>query len=274
MGLILATVLAMAAFAANSVLNRMAVGQELIGPVEFAVVRLVAGAAMLGLLVALRGGTVWPGWPGRVAGVAGLSAYLFGFSLAYLDLDAGTGALLLFGTVQVTMFAGALAGGEPVPRTRWLGAALAFAGLALMMAPGASAPSLPHAGLMVLAGIGWGTYSLAGRGTRDALASTGWNFLLSVPLGLSVLPLAEGMATAPGLWLAVLSGTVTSGLGYALWYAVLPRLGATRAAVAQLSVPMIAAAGGALLLAEPVGLRLVLAAALVIGGVTIALGRR
>ena len=199
----------------------------------------------------------------------GLSAYLLGFSLAYRGLDAGTGALVLFGTVQVTMFSGALLAREQVPGRRWAGAGLALAGLALIAAPGVS--GLVPLALMAVAGLGWGIYSLAGRGAIDPLAATGWNFLLSVPLVLPI-GLASGLAPpdATGVALAVVSGAVTSGLGYALWYQVLPRLGAARAAVAQLSVPVIAALGGAVLLAEAPGLRFWLASLLVLGGVALA----
>ncbi|MDP3262063.1 MAG: DMT family transporter [Tabrizicola sp.] len=270
MRLFLLTALTMLAFAANSVLNRWAVGPGHIGAMEFAVIRLVAGAAMLVALVLWqRRGLAWPGRKGRVAGVAGLSAYLIGFSLAYRGLDAGTGALVLFGTVQVTMFAGALVSGEVVPARRWAGAGLALGGLAIIAAPGA-AGLLPLA-LMACAGLGWGVYSLAGRGAVDPLAATAWNFLLSVPLVVP-LGLLAGVATpdATGVALALVSGAVTSGLGYALWYAVLPRLGAARAAVAQLTVPVIAALGGALLLAEMPDLRFWLAAVLVLGGVALA----
>lgn len=270
MRLFLLTVLTMLAFAANSVLNRWAVAPGHIGAVEFAMIRLLAGATMLAALVLWQqGALVWPGARGRGAGVLGLSAYLVGFSLAYLGLDAGTGALVLFGTVQVTMFAGAMASREAVPLRRWLGAGLALAGLALIAAPGAVAPA-PIA-LMAMAGVGWGIYSLAGRGAADPLVATAWNFLLAVPL---VLPLGLLTGVAPpdatGAGLAVASGAVTSGLGYALWYAVLPRLGAGRAAVAQLTVPVIAALGGALLLAEAPGLRFWLASILVLGGVALA----
>lgn len=270
MRLFLLTALTMLAFAANSVLNRWAVGPGHVGAVEFAMIRLLAGAAMLAALVLWRrGGLAWPGGRGRVSGVLGLSAYLIGFSLAYRGLDAGTGALVLFGTVQVTMFLGAVIARETVPVRRWAGAGLALAGLALIAAPGA-APWVPL-GLMAVAGVGWGFYSLAGRGAADPLVATAWNFLMSVPPVL-VLGLVAGVARPDrmGIALAVVSGAVTSGLGYALWYAVLPRLGAARAAVAQLTVPVIAALGGALLLRELPGPRFWGAAVLVLGGVALA----
>lgn len=274
-GLIGWTLVAMVAFAANSVLNRVAVGGGLMEPAGFAVLRLAAGAAMLVLLVALRrrvaGGVWWPGLRGRLSGVAGLLAYLFGFSAAYLVLGAGAGALILFGMVQITMFAGAVLAREEVPARRWIGAAVAFGGLLVLFAPGGGAISLPHAGAMVLAGIGWGVYSLAGRGQADALAATAANFVLALPVGLLVLLVVPfGKVDATGALLAVTSGAITSGLGYALWYRLVPQLGAARAGVAQLSVPVIAALGG-VALGEAVGLRLVLASALVMAGVALGL---
>ncbi len=278
MRLILLTAVTMIAFAGNSLLNRMAVGAGEIGPVAFAQIRLVAGAAMLLALVAVRagtrGGALWPGRRGRLVGAAALLTYLFGFSLAYGALDAGAGALILFGMVQITMFAGAVLAREPVPGLRWLGAGVAFGGLVLLLAPGGAVGSVWHAGAMAIAGVGWGIYSLSGRGQGDALGATAWNFALAVPAGLlagAVLPGGGGVVTAAGAMLAVVSGAVTSGLGYALWYTILPSLGAGRAGVAQLTVPVLAALGGALWLGEPVGLRLVLAGGLVLGGVALAL---
>ena len=277
MRLFLLTALAMCAFAANSVLTRMAVGPGLIDPMGFAVVRLAAGAAMLAAVLAWRavqGGAVWPGWRGRAAGVAGLLVYLTGFSAAYAALDTGVGALILFGVVQITMFAGALLSRDAVPGRRWVGAGLAMAGLAVLLWPGRGAAlSLPHAAAMVAAGIGWGCYSLAGRGQRDAVAATAWNFALALAVvGGAALAgwVAMPMASPRGLALAALSGAVTSGLGYALWYGVVPALGAGRAAVAQLTVPVIAAAAGLALLGEPVGLRFVVAGLCVLGGVALA----
>ena len=271
----------MMAFAGNSLLNRLAVGGGMIGAVPFAEVRLVAGAvSLLGLVAGralLRGGPIWPGARGRLVGTGALLAYLFGFSLAYGALDAGVGALILFGMVQITMFGGALMMGEAVPIQRWLGAALAFGGLVLLAAPGGVAGISWHAVSMAVAGVGWGIYSLSGRGQADALGATAWNFALAVPVGLAlgvVLPQAAVAASAGGIGLAVLSGAVTSGLGYALWYAILPELGAGRAGVAQLTVPVLAALGGVLWLGEGLSLRFGLAAALVLGGVAVALRAR
>jgi len=272
MRLLLLTALTMIAFGANSVLNRWAVGAGHIEAVDFAFVRVLAGAATLaGLLVWQRGTLVWPGRQGRIAGVLGLAVYLIGFSLAYRGIDAGTGALVLFGTVQVMMFAGALWSGEAVPARRWAGAGLALVGLALIAAPGDNGVGLLPLGLMAAAGIGWGIYSLAGRKATDPLAETAWNFVLAVPLVLPLCLIArDGTPSAFGVGLGVVSGAITSGLGYALWYRILPALGAGRAAVAQLTVPVIAALGGAILLVEVPGLRLWLVSALVLGGVALA----
>ena len=281
MRLLILTIVTMTAFAANSVLNRMGVGPGLIGPVSFAVVRLLAGAAMLGLLILARRvagkGTLSPGALSRRAiGAASLLTYLFGFSLAYGELDTGVGALILFGMVQISMFAGALLLGEPVPARRWAGAGLAFLGLVWLFAPGSQvAVSLPHSAMMTAAGIGWGIYSLSARGSADPLGATAWNFIAAVPVGLAIYLMLPGLvagepASAAGYALAILSGAVTSGLGYALWYAILPGLGAARAAVAQLSAPVIAAFGGLAILGEPVTASLALAAILVLGGVAIA----
>ncbi|MCV2866431.1 DMT family transporter [Albidovulum sediminicola] len=279
MRLFLLTALTMTAFAANSVLNRMGVGPGHIGAVEFAVVRLLAGAGMLALLLLARArggrGRLSTGAPGRrLVGAGSLLLYLFGFSMAYGALDAGVGALILFGTVQITMFAGALALREEVPARRWVGAGLAFAGLLWLFAPGEGAALSPsHAAMMAAAGLGWGIYSLSARGAADPLGATAWNFLFAGVPGvlLAVALVARGIeADAAGLSLAILSGAVTSGLGYALWYAILPALGAARAAVAQLSAPVIAAFGGLVLIGEPVTPRLVVAALMVLGGVAFA----
>ncbi|SFD88807.1 DMT family transporter [Roseivivax sediminis] len=280
MRLFLLTALTMVAFAANSVLNRLAVAGAGMDPALFGTVRLLSGALMLAGLCLLRSGSLRFGGPGRVAGVLALLLYMYAFSGAYLALDAGLGALILFGTVQVTMFAGGLSGGERPPPRRWIGAALAFAGLAWLLWPGAGAEvSTGHGLLMAAAGLGWGIYSLAGRGAGDPLQGTAANFILAAPLGLLIglaLP-GTGAMGAAGLVLAVLSGAVTSGLGYALWYSVLPRLPASVAAVAQLTVPPIAIAGGALLLGEVPSPAFLTASAVVLGGVALSvlpLGRR
>ncbi|MEQ8367488.1 MAG: DMT family transporter [Roseicyclus sp.] len=278
MRLIALTTLVMVAFAANSVLNRAAVGAGEINALTFAMIRASAGAVMLTLLVVLRGRRLPLLQTGRMIGAGSLAVYLLGFSVAYVQIDAGLGALILFGAVQVTMFAGGLVSGERPPIQRWVGAGVAMAGLVWLIWP-AGAVQVPvlAAGAMLSAGIGWGLYSLAGRGAGDPLAETGANFIWAVPVcivALLVLPASPeaGAASLNGMALAVLSGAVTSGLGYALWYAVLPRLRASVAGLVQLSVPVIAALGGVVLLSEGLSLRLIGAAALVIGGIAYGLG--
>jgi len=275
MRLFLLTALTMIAFAANSVLNRMALADGGIDAASFGTIRLIAGAVMLGAIcVLLRGGLHLRG-PGRLAGVLSLLLYMYGFSAAYDVLDAGLGALILFGVVQITMFAGSLLAREAVPPRRWIGAACAFSGLIWLLWPGAGPQvSVLHGLFMAAAGIGWGIYSLAGRRSTDALQGTAANFILAAPLGLLIglaLPTgADGtMIGAQGIMLAILSGAVTSGLGYALWYRVLPGLASSVAAVAQLTVPVIAMAGGMVFLGENLSLQFVMASALVLGGVAI-----
>lgn len=269
------TAVAMLAFAANSLLCRLALRDGAIDAASFTTVRMLSGALMLALLA-------WPQW--RRAGppradwraVAALFIYMACFSFAYLSLDAGTGALILFGAVQLTMFAVALGRGEQFPPLSWLGLALAVAGLVYLVAPGLTAPDPLGAVLMAVAGVAWGAYSLRGKGVAHPLAATASNFLYAVPPAL-ILSLAflSGMdASWSGIALAMASGAVASGLGYAIWYAALPGLRATSAATVQLSVPVIAAAGGVLLLAEPLTLRLTLAAGATLGGVAIVLRRR
>lgn len=274
--LFLLVALTMTAFAANSLLNRAALAGEEIGPAAFAAIRLASGALVLALLV-LRRGRLQLFRPGRWIGVVSLAAYMAGFSYAYLSLDAGLGALILFGGVQITMFAGALLSRDSIPPLRWLGAALALSGLAVLLWPGAvGRPDPIGLALMSLAALGWGVYSLHGRGSREPLADTAANFVLTLPLGLLVVLIwPDGVPISLwGVVLAVVSGAVTSGLGYALWYAVLPALGATRAAVAQLTVPVIASVGGVLLLSEAITLLSALATILVIGGVALSVYRK
>ncbi|PSL20228.1 DMT family transporter [Shimia abyssi] len=276
MRLFLLSALTMTAFAANSVLNRAAVGELGMDPVVFGTMRLAAGAAVLGILVAMQGRGFALGGLGRAVGVAGLLIYIFGFSGAYLALDAGLGALILFGVVQVTMFGGAVIAREEVPAHRWIGAALGLSGLVWLLWPGGTVDvSFWHAVMMVGAGIGWGVYSLQGRKERDATQATAMNFLCAVPIAavLAVGLAGPGAVSAGAVALAVVSGGITSGLGYALWYQLMPQLGASRAAVAQLSVPVIALAGGMATLGEPLTLRFVGAAVLVIAGVLVSMRR-
>lgn len=274
MRLFLLTALTMLAFAANSILNRAGVHGAGMDAMWFGVVRLWAGALVLAFLVLVLRGGLRLGGPGRLVAVAGLVLYIFGFSLAYVRLDAGLGALILFGTVQITMFAGSLIGGERPPTQRWSGATMAFAGLCWLLWPREAIEiSLSHALAMVVAGLGWGIYSLAGRVARDPLAATAANFLLAAPVGLflalAVPAVGDVDITWSGVALAVVSGGFTSGLGYALWYHVLPQLPGTTAAVAQLSVPVLAMVGGVVVLAEALSASVALAGVVVLGGVAL-----
>lgn len=260
----------MVAFASNSVLNRMAVDIGGIDPSSFAVIRVVAGAVALCMILTVRGGGLPIFARGRGIGAVSLAAYMIGFSLAYVTLDAGMGALILFGTVQVSMFGwGALTGTRPTLRQLG-GAGVAFAGLLLALWPGEGASNdLVGAVLMVVAGLGWAAYTLVGRTAKDPLAATAANFVVAMPLLLVLLLGADLQAAPIGIALAIVCGAVTSGLGYALWYTVLPHFAAQTAAVIQLSVPIIAIAAGAVLLGETIGLGLVLAAVMVLGGIAI-----
>jgi drug/metabolite transporter (DMT)-like permease len=271
MRLIVLTCLTMIAFAANSVLNRLAVDSGSIDPSTFALIRVLAGALALCMVLSVRGGGLPILARGRIAGAISLAAYMIGFSLAYVTLDAGLGALILFGTVQVTMFGWSAWRGVVPTRRQMLGAGVAFGGLLIALWPrGAVGGDVTGAIFMVIAGIGWAAYSLAGKGAQDPLAATAANFVAALPLLLILLPLA-GMNAAPsGIALAIVSGALTSGLGYALWYHVLPRLAGQTAAVVQLSVPVIAIAAGAVLLNEALSLVVSVSALLVLGGIALA----
>ena len=265
----------MFAFAANSLLCRLALAEGLIDAATFTSVRIIAGAVTLGFIVLLRKRTLErPSTNWRT--VAMLFTYMVFFSFAYLSLSAGTGALLLFGSVQLTMFVVALREGERFPLLSWGGFALAILGLIFLVLPGVTAPNPLGAILMTVAGIAWGAYSLMGRNVADPLEATAKNFMYSVPLVLmvSLFFLPEFSSSYGGLALAIASGAVTSGCGYVIWYAALRGLTATRAATVQLAVPVIAAFGGILLLSELITLRLLLASAATLGGVAIVLAQR
>lgn len=265
----------MLAFAANSLLCRLALGEGLIDAATFTSVRVICGAITLSLIVLLRRrprGRDAATWRSCVM----LFIYMAFFSFAYLSLSAGTGALILFGAVQLTMFVFALRQGEHFPLLSWAGLTLAVLGLVYLVLPGVTAPDPLGAFLMAIAGVAWGFYSLLGRGAGDPLESTARNFVYAVPLVLIVqlIFVGEFGPTAHGLALAVASGAITSGCGYVIWYAALPDLTATRAATVQLSVPVIAALGGVAMLSEPLTPRLMLASAATLGGVAIVLAQR
>jgi drug/metabolite transporter (DMT)-like permease len=267
------TALAMAAFAANSLLCRVALRDAHIDPATFGAFRVTSGALVLACAMRLRSRpAATPDW--RAAAM--LFAYVAAFSFAYLTLPAGTGALILFGAVQLTMFAVGLAGGERFAVAGWAGLALACAGLVVLVLPGVAAPPLGGAALMAVAGAAWGAYSLRGRGVADPLAATASNFLRALPLALvlGVVCVARAHADASGVLLAIASGALTSGLGYVIWYAALRGLSALQAASVQLSVPVIAACGGTLWLDEAFTARLAVAVVAILGGIALVLTDR
>ncbi len=272
------TLLALTGFAANSLLCRAALenGATRIDAASFTSIRLISGALVLWLLLRMRGSkdAVRRGsWGSALA----LFAYAAGFSLAYVRIPAGVGALILFGCVQATMLGVGLFRGERPRALEWLGLALALGGLIALRLPGATAPDALGATLMAGAGVAWGVYSLRGRGSQEPLAATAHNFLLGVPwvLGFAALSAVAGRwtphGTAGGVGLAVASGALASGVGYSLWYAALPHLSSARAAVVQLCVPVLAAVGAVLLLGEPLTLRLLVGGSALLAGVLLSL---
>lgn len=276
MKLLCLTILALLGFAGNSILCRMALGPGLIDAASFTTVRICAGALMLAVLARRRS------LPGDWYSAAALFAYAILFSFAYLRVGAAVGALALFGSVQATMIGWGLRAGERVRPVEWLGLSLALAGLIALALPGLTAPDPLGMALMALSGAAWGAYSLRGRGISQPLLATAGNFARCVPMAaltsLVCITLhaidpgarfASTHATARGLALAIASGAVTSGIGYSLWYAALPGMTATRAAIAQLAVPLLTAAAAVAALDEPVTRRLLLAGAAIMVGVAI-----
>ncbi|WP_339845673.1 DMT family transporter [uncultured Halopseudomonas sp.] len=266
--------IAMLAFAGNSVLCRLALVNTGIDAASFTVLRIVSGAIVLWLLVGLRK-RARPA-SGNWAGALALTLYAAAFSFAYIQLDTGTGALLLFGAVQLSMLAFGLVRGERLSTAATAGLVLATVGVLVLLLPGSTAPPLGSALIMLLSGLAWGAYSLLGRGAVDPLAETADNFLRSIPLVLLLaLPFVGQIRwDATGALYAILSGAITSGLGYAIWYSALRGLGAMQAASLQLSVPILAAIAGVLLLSEPLSVRMLIAAVAVIGGLAIVLKAR
>ena len=270
------TMVAMLAFATNSILARLALSSSNIDPLAFTGIRLVSGAAVLAFIALFRqnpeerprlAGT------GSWAGAASLLIYATAFSIAYVMVGAGPGALILFASVQIGMVTWAIAKGDRPALLEWLGMGIALAALVYLVSPGLSAPPLHGALLMAVAGLAWGAYSLVGRGSRSPLADTAGNFIRCAPIGavLMVAGFAFLRPNALGLVYATASGAVASGLGYIIWYGVLPKLTRTAAAVVQLTVPAIAALGGVIFIGESLSGRLLVAMAGIVGGVSLAL---
>ena len=268
------TVLAMIAFAGNSLLCRLALQQTAIDPASFTAIRLFSGALVLWLLLRARGGTA--ATAGNWLSACALFAYAAAFSFAYISLSAAAGALILFGAVQATMIGYGLWRGERLHELQLAGLVLAAAGLISLLLPGLSAPPWQGALLMLGAGAAWGIYSLRGKTSGDPLAVTAGNFLRTVPFaaGLSLILQGHAQPDPAGIIYAMASGALASGVGYAIWYAALPGLKATSAATVQLSVPVIAAIGGMVFLGEPLTLRLLLCAAAILGGIALVIRPR
>lgn len=280
MRVVILTTVSMLAFAANSVLARLALGSHAIDPLAYTGIRLTAGAVVLVVIAWLRRpvslqrvgpARAWMG--GSWAGALSLALYAVTFSIAYVMVATGPGALILFACVQIGMLAWAVFRGDRPSMLEWIGIALALAALAYLVAPSLIAPPPLGAALMAIAGVSWGVYCLVGRGSQSALADSAGNFARCVPAGLPLIALGVWrLHPEPvGLVYALASGAVASGLGYIIWYSVLPHLSRTRAAFVQLTVPAIAAAGGVVFIGEAVTPRLVLATAGIIGGVALAL---
>ncbi|MEO1323071.1 MAG: DMT family transporter [Pseudomonadota bacterium] len=269
--LILITNLAMVAFAANSVLGRMGLVETDIGAGSFAIVRLLSGALTLTAICLIQSKRI----AGSLTGGASLLIYAGFFSYAYIALGAGMGAIILFAMVQITMLGWGLMKGETLSDLQWGGFAIAVGALIWLVSPSLDAPPLWAAAAMALAGIGWGAYSLIGRGVSDPTAATTGNFIWATLLALPIFMLSIWLCPEPsppvdGVFLAILSGAITSGLGYVIWYQALKDLTATRAGIAQLTVPAIAAIGGVLFLAEPITWRFALSTLAILGGVALA----
>jgi drug/metabolite transporter (DMT)-like permease len=271
---LLLTSIAMIAFAANSLLCRAALRRLTIDAASFSSIRIVSGAFVLWLILAVRNP------PLRLTGSWVSAAALFGyvalFSFAYHTLPAGTGALLLFAAVQITMIGWGFYRGERFNPPQWVAFLIASGGLVLLLLPGLSAPSVPGSALMLGAGLAWGVYSVRGRTSGEATSATAGNFVRAVPMTflLSLAFCRQAQLDSTGAAYAAVSGAITSGVGYVIWYAALPELTATTAATVQLSAPVIAAIGGILLLGEPITIRFIVSAAAVLGGIALVIASR
>lgn len=270
---LICTTLALVAFALNSILCRLALGSAAIDAATFSTIRLGSGAAMLFLIILTSETKSSPQARGNWASAVLLFLYAVAFAFAYLSLSAGTGALILFGSVQATMIIVALKSGERPALLEWVGLSLALFGLGYLVFPGLAAPSLTSSTLMIVAGISWGFYSILGRGSLSPLVDTANNFVRALPLAIvvSLVTASSFHFSREGFLLAVLSGALTSGIGYVIWYMALRGLTATRAATVQLAVPALAAVGGVVLLSEQISIRLLVAGIMILGGIGLTL---
>ena len=268
----LLTTLTMIAFASNSVLNRLALAQNTIDAASYTTIRLVTGAITLFVIASVQRKADQPILRGSWISAAFLFLYAITYSFAYLSLTAGTGALILFGSVQITMIIAALSSGERPHILEWIGLFLALGGLVYLVFPGLAAPPPLGSGLMAFAGIAWGFYSIRGRGSNNPLAATAGNFVYAIPMILLIrlVSLSNIHVSTNGILLATLSGALASGVGYVIWYAALRGLTTIRAAIVQLSVPVIAAWSGVIFLAENISLRLLVAGVFILGGIALA----
>lgn len=269
--IIFLTSLALIAFAANSVLCRLALGGEAIDPASFTIVRLLSGTFVLLLITKFT--TLTDEISPKSSWVTSFMLFLYAitFSYAYISLDTGTGALILFGAVQITMISLSIFSGTRLHTFEWIGVVIAFVGFICLVLPGVSSPPILGFSLMTLSGVAWGIYTLRGRNSKNPLMDTAYNFLRTTPFVLVLTILAVGSMdfSYQGILLASISGGITSAIGYTIWYIALGGLSSTQAAVLQLSVPVIAALGGVVFVSEAITLRLTLSAAMVLGGILI-----
>ena len=266
------TILSLTAFALNSIVCRVALGSHLIDASSFTAIRLLSAAAVLTLaMLVFRKGNLLGG--GSWISAVFISVYAITFSYAYSMISTGTGALILFGSVQVTMIAVGIRSGERLHVFDWFGLLAALIGLLYLVSPGLMAPSVKAAALMAVAGAAWGFYSLRGAYEVDPISGTAGNLIRAVPFALvfGVLLPSSSTTSVRGALLAIFSGAISTGVGYIIWYAALKGLTATRAAMVQLAVPLLAAIGGIILLAEKLSLRLVISALMILGGVGLAI---
>ena len=274
--IIIFTGVALIAFAANSVLCRLALGERAIDAPSFTVIRLLSGAMVLLAIISIKSNKTDSSTKGSWSASLMLFLYAITFSFAYITLDTGTGALILFGSVQITMILLSLISGDRLHITEWAGVTIAFIGFVYLILPGVTTPSAIGFLLMIVAGIAWGIYTLKGRSSDDPLMDTAYNFLRTLPLViiLAIITVKNAHYSYEGVLLAVLSGGIASGIGYTIWYIALGGLSATQAAVVQLLVPVIAAFGGIVFVSEAVTLRLIVSATMILGGILmVVLGR-